>query len=160
MLSTSLLKRLATALLLLSLALPSYTCSGYVGPDGRRVGEIPTGADRAAYQPARVPHYALESYTPGEVGFWVVLLAFTWPIPILILRRREMTRLSRWLWWAEPVCAIAAGWLIWAIATLGRPAIGTYLALGATGILVLAWLAEARRVWRARGSPARLHPAS
>ena len=158
MLSMSVLRRVAAGLLLLSLALPSYTCAGYVAPDGSKVGSIPAGADSATYQPTRLPHYALKVWTPREAGFWIVLLAFSWPIPILALRRRPGTRLSRWLWWVEPVCAIAGGWLIWQIATLGRPASGTYVALAATAILLGAWVTEAWRAWATRASPGRLRP--
>ena len=156
MLSTSVLRRVAAGLLLLSLALPSFTCAGYVAPDGSKVGSIPTGADSAAYKPARLPHYALKVWTPREAGFWIALLAFTWPIPMLALRRRPDSRLSRWLWWVEPLCAIAAGWLIWQIATLGQPASGTYVALTATATLLGVWVMEAWRAWATRASPGRL----
>ena len=159
MMSVRNLRRLAAGILLLSLALPSFTCAGYVAPDGSRVGSIPTGADSAAYRPARVPHYALKVWTPREAGFWIALLAFTWPVAMLALRRRRPdTRLSRWLWWTEPVCAIAGGWLIWGIATLGRPASGTYVELGATAMLLAVWVMEAWRAWSARASLRRLRP--
>lgn len=156
MLSTNLLKRLATGLLLLSLALPSFTCAGYEGPDGRRVSGVPTGADPASYRAARVPHYPLGLWTPREGAFWIVLLAFTWPIPILALRRRAGSRIARLAWWIEPVCAVAGGWMIWQVATLGRPASGTYVALTATGILIATWATEAWRAVAARSSPATL----
>ena len=82
--------RTAAALLLLAcLALPTYTCdgSGYVGPRGETMEQVPDRADPAAYPRTREPHYAFEAmYTPPGL---LVLLAFTWPVPFFIYRRRR-----------------------------------------------------------------------
>ncbi len=71
-------RTVAALILLACLALPTYTCegSGYVGPRGEIVSQVPDGADSAAYQRPREPHYAVEwmSRAPGVL----VLLAFTW----------------------------------------------------------------------------------
>jgi hypothetical protein len=157
MLSTSRIKQVAAALLVLSLALPAYTCSGYVAPDGSTVSEVPPGANPAAYTPTRIPHYAIEKWAPTEGRFWLAILAFGWPIPLLLLQRRSTARTSPWLWRAEPICALAAGWFIVVSASVGRLASGTYVALGATAALLIAWLIEASRAWVRRPSRALAH---
>lgn len=149
----------AAILLALCLALPSYTCPGFLGPDGTTVSSIPDGADSAAYRATRIPHYPLEERSPSESWFWVTLLAFGWPLPILLLRRlKPESTPTRVLSAAEPVLALASGYLIYAMASMGRPAIGTWLALTANGAILVSWLAErwrSRAGERSRSSP---HP--
>ena len=138
----------AAVLLALCLALPSYTCPGYIGPDGSVVSSIPDDADSAVYRATRIPHYPLEGRSLADGWLWVTLLAFGWPIPILILRRTHpSTSATRTLAAAEPVLALASGYLIYAMASMGRPAIGTWLALASNGALLMAWLSER---WRSR----------
>ena len=155
MMTTSRLKVLAAVLLALSLTLPAYTCAGYVAPDGEKVGSIPRGADSSAYQATKIPHWALESPNPRDTGFWLAVLAFTWPLPLLALRaRRPQARLTRWLWWAEPALAVGSGYVVWAIGAIGDPAIGTYVALAANAALIALWVRELFASRAARAAPA------
>jgi hypothetical protein len=137
--------RTAAALVLLAcLALPTYTCDGsdYVGPRGEIVSQIPDGADSAAYQRTREPHYAIEwmSEPPGIF----VLLAFTWPVPFFIYRRcRAPAPIPRWVMWLSPVFAVLSGLVILRMATIGRPAIGAYLAWTADAVLFADGTAQA-----------------
>ena len=148
MASTSRVRTAAALLLALCLALPSYTCPGYIGPDGSVVSSIPDDADSAVYRATRIPHYPLEDRSPADSWFWLTLLAFGWPIPILVLRRmKPAATATRVLSAAEPVLALASGYLIYAMASMGRPAIGTWLALTSNGALLAGWLSER---WRSR----------
>ena len=156
MLSTSRVKHIASALLLISLALPAYTCVGYEAPDGTTVTWIPPGADSADYAPTRITHYFIEVWSPEKWEFWVTVLAFTWPLGLLLLRRQRSLRGA--LWWVEPACALLAGWFIVVSASWGRLAAGAYMALGANSSLLLAWVAEARQRWVARDARAELRP--
>ena len=146
--------RLPAALLLaLCIALPSYTCPGYVAPDGTVVSSIPDAADSAAYQSTRIAHYPLEDRGPTDGWFWITVAAFGWPLPILLLRRyRPRSAPARFLTAAEPVLALGSGYLIYAMASMGRPAFGTWLALAANGAMLAVWLAERLRL-RARERP-------
>ena len=135
--------RTAAALLLLTcLALPTYTCdgSGYVGPRGETMEQVPDGADPAAYPRTREPHYAFEAmYTPPGL---LVLLAFTWPVPFFIYRRRRAPApMPGWVTWLFRLFAAISGFIIFSLATVGRPAIGAYLALTADGVLLADGLA-------------------
>ena len=146
--SSSRVRAPAAILLALCLALPSYTCPGFIAPDGTTVSSIPDGADSAAFRVTRIPHYPLEDRSPSESWFWVTLLAFGWPLPILLLRRlKPEAAPTRVLDAAEPVLALGSGWVIYAMASMGRPAIGTWLALSANGAILVIWLAER---WRSR----------
>ena len=143
--------RTAAALLLLAcLALPTYTCDGhgYVGPRGETMDHVPDAADAAAYPRTREAHYAVEWMTTSLAV--PILLAFTWPVPFFIYRRRRAPApIPRWVMWLSPVFAVFSGLVILRLATMGRPAVGAYLALTADAVLLADGAAEA---WTARAS--------
>ena len=145
--------RTAAALVLLGcLALPTYTCEGgdSVGPRGEIVSQVPDGADYAAYQHTWEPHYATEWMS--EPAGIVVLLAFTWPVPFFIYRRRRAPApIPRWVMWLSPVFAAFSGLVILRLATVGRPAVGAYLAIAANVVLLADGAAEA---WTGGQGPA------
>ena len=136
--------------LALSLALPAYTCAGYIAPDGSLVTQLPHGADSSRYHPTRIKHYPLQRhsptsspYWPASSPLWYTLLAFLWWVPVLgarALRPRSRTAVA--LRWTEPPLAIASGVAIWMQASVGRPASGTYVALTANTALLIAWALE------------------
>src|SRR5579863_8258762 len=73
----------ASAVLLACLALPLYTCSKYVGPDGKAVSAGPEGVPTTPYREIHEKHYPLEAFSAGEIGSWLILLTFVWPWPLL-----------------------------------------------------------------------------
>ena len=110
--------------------------------------QVPDGADAAAYPRTREPHYAIEWMTTSLVV--PILLAFTWPVPFFIYRRRRAPApIPRWVMWLSPVFAVFSGLVILRLATMGRPAVGAYLALTADAVLLADGAAEA---WTARAS--------
>ena len=152
---------IAAVALLLSVALPSYTCSGYVGPDGRTVTSIPSGTDSAQYRGTRIRHYPLQDVDVTDiwdvVGTFFVILTFVWPVPFLFYRRRRgPTPPHRGLISAEAVLAVASAYWIYVLASIGRLAIGTYIALAADAVLLASSLAELWMRFRQRGAGGRL----
>ncbi len=143
----------AAAVLLACLTLPEYTCTKYVGPDGQAVTAGPEGVPTVPYREVRERHYPLESFSVGEAGFWVTLLAFVWPWPILAYWFRSAQwrathgALERLVWLAEPLLSMGSGYLVWVASSLGTRAAGAYLALAANGVYLGAWVAERRRGW-------------
>lgn len=134
----------ATLVLLACLALPSYSCERYIGPDGGTVDHIPAGEDPAQYRDARIYHYPLEMATQGPVQGLAIVLAFTWPVAILVYRRRRSPEnVSRWILWLSALLAVASGFVVLLGASFGRPATGTYLALIANLVLLADGAAEA-----------------
>jgi len=138
--------RTAAALLLLAcLALPTYTCEGqrYIGPAGAAVGDIPDHANPAEYHRERISHYPLEFATAGPIQASVIILAFSWPVPLFLYRRRRApASIPRWIVSLTPLSAALSGLIILRLATVGRPAIGAYLALAADVVLLADGIAE------------------
>ncbi len=140
------IKLVAAAVLLACLALPEYTCSKYVGPDGKAVMAVPDGVPPTAYREIRERHYPLESFNARDVGSWLGLLVWMWPWPVLLyLRRGTHGALRRLVWLAEPVLAAGSAYAVWAASSLGSRAAGAYLAIAANGVYLCAWLADLRR---------------
>lgn len=145
------IREIAAFALLLALTLPSYTCDGYVAPDGNKVTDIPRGADSAQYKATQINHYPLGDKHVTDSGLWAAVVAFGWPIPILVYRRRRKTLTpSGRLAATEIVVALGSGYVIYAMASVGRLAVGTYLALSADAVLLSCALAEARSALRLR----------
>jgi hypothetical protein len=135
-------KLAAAAVLLACLVLPEYTCSKYVGPDGKVVSATPEGAPPASYRQIQERHYPLESFDLREAGSWLNLLAFTWPLPVLAyLRRGRSGVFRRVVSLAEPLLSIGSGYAVWASSSLGTRAAGAYLAMAANAVYLCAWVA-------------------
>lgn len=140
------LKTIAAFALVASLTLPSYTCPGYVAPDGKQVTDIPKGADSIRYRPTRISHYPLQGRLDiADPDFWYMMLVYGWPLPILAYRWRRMRASpNRWLRRAEPMLAAASCVAIYKFASVGQLAIGTYVALSANVAYMAGWLWERR----------------
>jgi hypothetical protein len=153
--NTRRIREVAAFALLIALALPSYTCAGYVAPDGSKVTDIPSGADSTQYKATRINHHPLDDPDVTDVWLWVAIVAFGWPIPLLVYRRRRRTLSpSGRLAGIEIVAALGSGYVIYAVASFrGRPAVGTYAALAANAVLLGCALPNVRsalRLHRAR----------
>ena len=142
------IKGAAALLLVASLALPQSTCSGYRGPDGKFVSELPRDSTRSAYQPAIQRQYALDDFHITDAGSWITLAAFVWPVAaVAILARGRGKRLRTSVAIAEPILAVSSAYIIWEFATiLVTPAAGAYLAVGALTLYFATCVVE---LWRA-----------
>jgi hypothetical protein len=143
-------------LLALTLALPAYTCDGYRAPTGELVDRIPQGADSTAYVAAEVPHRPLEKFDATEVGSWLTLLAYTWPL-LLFAAQTLRSRLTAH--WVASLLAIvfpiASAWWINVAVVLGDMAYGAVASLAlllALWIVALWELRDGRRRLRAVGA--------
>jgi hypothetical protein len=137
------IKLAAAAVLLACLALPEYTCSRFVGPDGQTVSAGPNGVPVAPYREVVEKHYPLESFSAQDFGSWLILLAFVWPWPILVYWRRSARSqgsLRKLVHFAEPPLALGSGYLIWLASSMGTRAAGAYLALAANAAYLGAWV--------------------
>jgi hypothetical protein len=145
------IKLAAAAVLLACLALPEYTCSRFVGPDGQTLAAGPAGVPTTPYREVQEKHYPLESFSAREIGSWVSLLAFVWPWPALAYYRRIRQRrgaqgaVRRLVRLGEPLLSIGSGYVIWTVSGLGTRAAGAYLALAANAVYLGAWVAELRK---------------
>ncbi len=141
------IKGAAALLLVASLALPQSTCSGYRGPDGKFVAELPRDSTRSTYQPALERQYALDDFHITDPRSWITLAPFVWPVAaVAILARARGKRLRTSVTIAEPILAVSSAYIIWELATiLVTPAAGAYLALGALAVYFTACMVD---VWR------------
>ena len=141
------IKGAAALLLVGSLALPQSTCSGYRGPDGKFVAELPRDSTRAAYQPAVERQYALADFQVGNPGAWFTLALYLWPLAAVVaLARARSRRLRTSITIAEPILAVCAAYVIWWGATFFvHPAAGAYVAIGALVVYFTACMVD---VWR------------
>lgn len=143
------IKLAAAVVLLACLTLPEYTCTKYVGPDGKAVAAGPQGVPLTPYREVHEKHYPLESFSVFDIGSWIMLLAFAWPWPVLACWfRARQGRLRRLVWRAEPILSAGSGYVIWSASSLGTRAAGAYLALAANAVYLSAWIAEAWSCWR------------
>ena len=123
--------------MLAALALPAYTCHGYVAPNGQTFTSIPRGADSAAFRPTEIAHYPMEGVTPSDAEFWTAIFLYAWPLAWLGLRQsRRIARHRTTAAIVQALLAFAASYLILYAATWGKWASGAYVVLGALSILL------------------------
>ena len=141
------IKGAAALLLVASLALPQSTCSGYRGPDGKFVAELPRDSTRGAYQPAIERQYALDDFHITDAGSWITLALFLWPVAaVAILARGRGKRLRTSVAIAEPILVVCTAYVVWWGATFFvHPAAGAYVATGALVVYFTACMVD---VWR------------
>jgi hypothetical protein len=122
--------RLAGAgLLALAFFLPQFTCSAYRAPDGRVVAQPPPDSTGQRYERVDQAHYVWEDPQPSDVGWWLIVLAFAWPIPMLFLRRHALER-RKWLSSVlEGALLVGSAYVIWDFSGLGRRALGAFVGL-------------------------------
>jgi hypothetical protein len=149
------IKGAAALLLVASIALPQSTCSGYRGPDGKFVAELPRDSTRAAFQPAVERDYVLDDVHLGDPGSWLKLAIYLWPLAaVAVLARARSRRLRLFISIVEPILAVCSAYVIWLVATFfAEPAAGAYVAIGALAIYFAVCVVDVWRAVRNRRSP-------
>jgi len=141
--------KMAGAILLVAcFALPMSSCSTLVDKTGKAVTQKPAPPGARV---VKIQLYVFDGVRLANPGSWPTVLAFIWPLALLLHGRlRPTSWITRALWFVEP--ALLAG-SIYAIGTFmffGQPEAGTYV--GRTGVAVysLGWIGEAFGRWRSR----------
>ena len=88
-------------------------------------------------------------YVISEIGAnpvtWFWALAFFWPMPLFLLRRRLVRdSLETLLFSAEPLLLFGSLYAVSIFAAIGRPSIGCFTGWTAVALHAYAWLSEAR----------------
>ncbi|MBA7660336.1 hypothetical protein ES703_68338 [subsurface metagenome] len=140
--NTSRIKIVAAILLLICLILPLSSCSRYVDSEGKT---FYSSSPRPDAQRITEYYYIWTEFEAKELGSWVLIICFIWPIPIIIYKYRgQRKRVKQILWAVEPLLIIGTVYYIAFSATfLSDPEVGYYLAVTANGIYGIAWLWEA-----------------
>ena len=149
------LKTVGAVILLGSLALPQSTCAGYRAPDGKFVVTVPRDAPAGSYQPMVQRQYAFDDFQVTDVGSWLKVAVFLWPLPLLaIAARGRSARLRAYICVADPILALGAGYIIWASASVfATPAVGAYVAITALAVYFAASAIDLWRSWHAHPAP-------
>ena len=131
----------AAILLLICLVLPLSSCSLYVDSEGKTFWEKPPTIDT---QRTTDYYYIWTEFKAKDLGNWLLITCFIWPIPILIYKYRGKSKgVNKILWGVEPLLIGGSVYYI-AMATLFlTPEVGADLAITANGIYGMAWLWEA-----------------
>jgi hypothetical protein len=144
-------KLLGALLLLVSVAFPMSTCSHYEDAEGNRVkvaeGETPPEGLTEVID----EDYALEDFDTGDLGDWVRVLAFGWPIvAVAILYRHKRSRSVVVVRVLEPPLIVGSIYVVDFLSTFfaDHRASGAYLAFLALGIYAIATLWADVVVWR------------
>lgn len=130
-----LIKIAAACLLLLSFFLPMSSCS-YTVPIDKKAGD-PGTETRTSIM------YAREYTNMDEVGGWLNILAFTWPILLIGLQWRFSDRKYSYLFTGSGVLlAVFSAVVVYTWADIGTPLLGAYVGGGAAGVLLMIYLVE------------------
>lgn len=132
---------------MIALALPVSRCTTYYGPDGKIIMSHQVNESSGPAKVVVTDHYPLEHFTPGDVGSWMILLAYVWPVPFLVYHRYgARAKVRKWLLTFELLLPPAAGYFINLLIIFGKPALGAYVAwtalaayFAASAIELLAW---------------------
>jgi hypothetical protein len=139
------IKVILAIILLLSILLPLSSCTHYTDPDGSTIHleenqKLPDNAQKITTY-----NYVLSNFDAGALFSWLLILCYTWPIPILIHRyKSKREKLKKVIWFIEPLLLIGSSVLIHMAANVMSTAlaIGTYLAISANSAYGIVWLQE------------------
>ena len=127
-------KRAAAVLLFVAIFFPLSRCArpapGAANPQTQTQAQAPV---EYTYS------YAWTRFEPDNVGDYLVILSFLWPLPILLYEALGKKRIARAiLLWLQPLLCMGAAWMIYMRTILEDPWTGAYLAWSALAAYFLA----------------------
>jgi hypothetical protein len=142
------IKILAACLLLLSFFLPMSSCS-YSVPIELGVDERAPGPGNVHTETRTTIIYAREFTDPEDIGTWLNMLAFIWPLLLIFLQWKFSGRqASSLIPWAGVLLAVFSAVVIYTWADFGKPLIGAYV--GGSAVLALFAMYTAELIYRFR----------
>ena len=137
------IKIVAACILLLSFFLPMSSCS-YTVPIDKDAGD-PGTETRTSIM------YAREYTDLNEIGAFLNILAFTWPILLIGLQWRFSGKKYSYLFTGSGVLlAVFSTMVVYTWADIGTPLIGAYMGGGAALALFVLYLVEFIQIFRTR----------
>ena len=135
-------KIVAACLLLLAFFLPMSSCS-YTVPLEMNLEEAAPGTAGVKTETRTAIVYAREYVDPGEVGAWLNLLAFFWPLPLILLQwRSEGKKYSLVLIWSGLFLSVLSAVAVYTWADVGTPLLGAWVGGGAAIALFIMYVTE------------------
>lgn len=126
------IKRAAAVLLFVAIFFPLSRCG--------RPASAPAGAQPQAQAPTEYTYsYAWSRFETDNIGSYLAILCFLWPIPILLYEAFGKNRTARVvLLWLQPLLCLGAAWMIYLRTMLEQPWTGAWLAWSALTAYFLA----------------------
>ena len=144
------IKTVAACLLLLSFFLPMSSCS-YTVPIDVEPGETYPDGSKIPTETRTVINYAREYVDLKEVGGWLNILAFTWPIPLIGLQWRFSGRKYSYLLTGSGVLlSVFSAAVVYTWADIGTPMVGAWVGGGGAVALIAIYFVELVQVRRER----------
>jgi len=138
----------AAVALLLSFFLPMSSCS-YTVPIDVDPGETLPDGSKIHTETRTVINYAREYLDLDEIGAWLNMLAFFWPIGLLLLQRRFSGKKYPFLFSGSGVLlSVFSMAVIYTWADLGKPLVGAYLGGSAALVLFAVYTVELVQYFR------------
>jgi hypothetical protein len=138
----SILRIIATALVLFSLFLPLSRCERkpIVLKDGKITIVEKNGPVTFSY------HYPRDWFVLTEWQGWLALFTFSWPLMMLLIRwRSRKIREFQATQWVEIILCLGSGYMIWKLSSIGERLSGAYVALSGIGLYLIAAVKDSIR---------------
>lgn len=144
----SILRIIAMALILCSLALPLSRCERY-RVESENINTVTKNeAVEIEYT------YAKDWFVLTEWQGWLAILSFSWPLIVILGRwRSNKIRESQVTLWTEIFLCLGSGYVIWAVSSFGERLFGAYVVLSGMALYLIAAVRDtirsvARRIQR------------
>lgn len=146
------IKRIAAIVILVSFFLPLTQCQNFMVP----VSELPPEQLEVAKE-ATNSEYQInmaKSFEVRNLGSWLLLLAFLWPLLLTLLQEKTKNNVLKALVIIAPIfCAITI-YYIGQILILGRPLYGGYIWFSAMGAFTVICVIEVIQLIRSKSNNA------
>ncbi|HEY8153880.1 MAG TPA: hypothetical protein VII72_07110 [Myxococcota bacterium] len=137
------LRILAALIVVASAALPFYTCTSYVDEAGKAVEVEPGAALPPGVRAEVEAHRPIESFDLRELGSYVFMLAFVWPLVFVGIRAAvRRPRALRAILVLELLLLLGSGWIFHAHSSVGERAWGAAVGFAGLGLYAVAWALE------------------
>lgn len=137
-------------LVLSCFVLPMSSCTEHRDASGHLATQSVDGTYPADVHEVKIRHYLMEKVISTDPLSWLNIVAIIWPIIFVIhAYYRPTSRLSKVLWFTEPLLVAGSSYVIFMGGLFDEFDIGTYV--GWTGLICyfLGWLVEAVGRWNA-----------
>lgn len=136
----SILRIIATALVLFSLVLPLSRCERKaIVLKGESITMMKNEPVSFSYR------YAKDWFVLREWQGWLTLSTFSWPLMMLLIRWRSRIREFQATLWVEILLCLGSGYVIWALSSFGERLVGAYVALTGIGLYLIAGVRDSIR---------------
>ena len=138
-------------MLLACFALPMTSCTTHRDEAGKLVSVKPGEPLPPGVRPVTTYSYLVDELT-GDPWTWLQVAFFAVPALVVVhAKRRPAARLTRVIWFMEPLLIVGVILSIWLTSFFFRVglAIGTYVAMAGIAIYSIGWIGEAYGKWRA-----------